>query len=305
MVQSTLTEQAAELVYKFQVDDIVSLYKEEKNIDVSQYFKGLKTIGLYKCLETGYKFYFPLDICGDGKFYESLNSDDSNYYPTWKWENEKAFNYISNLVTTTPKIKILEVGCGEGYFLKKIRSVYPEIELNGLELNDSSVLKLRNEKFNVVNCNIEDYSPQNAETFDFVFAFQVLEHVPDVKSFIDACILTLKPGGLLFFGVPNNDAYIFKNDPYHVLNLPPHHMGLWTYDSLYNLSKHFSIDVSEIAEEPADKNNLGVYFDVFLKKYFSSYRKLFYRIFRFPVKLILKYLISLKGHTVIAVYKKR
>ena len=45
---------------------------------------------------------------------------------------------------------------------------------------------------------IEAYT---GEPFDVIFALSVLEHVPDVELFLDACVRHLTPGGLLFLTV--------------------------------------------------------------------------------------------------------
>jgi SAM-dependent methyltransferase len=83
-----------------------------------------------------------------------------------------------------------------------------------------------------------------------VVFLQVLEHVPDVRSFLTASLEVLKPGGQLIICVPYNNPYLYRHDLYHTLNLPPHHAGLWDKDSFRRLPDFFPIKLNGIHIEP-------------------------------------------------------
>jgi hypothetical protein len=51
----------------FQSQDIIQLYKEQFGIEVAHFFKE-KTFGIYQCPQTGYRFYYPAGMDGDGAF---------------------------------------------------------------------------------------------------------------------------------------------------------------------------------------------------------------------------------------------
>jgi 2-polyprenyl-3-methyl-5-hydroxy-6-metoxy-1,4-benzoquinol methylase len=68
--------------------------------------------------------------------------------------------------------------------------------------------------------------------YDAVCLFQVLEHMHDISGFFKHVRAFIKPQGKLIISVPNNNPYLYVNDKLHTLNLPPHHMGLWTGSSL-------------------------------------------------------------------------
>lgn len=304
MIKSPITGTDAEIVYKYNVQDIIRLYKNDFQMDVSRYFNGLDTFSLCKCRDTGFKFYYPFELAGDSRFYEELSGANEFYYPSWKWENQKALELIRSKFSLAENFTLLEIGCGEGFFLKAIDKEFSNVNLAGLELNEVAVRKMNSEGIFAVNQDIEQHALVKPAVYDFILAFQVLEHVSDVKAFLNACLMALKPGGILFFGVPNNDSFIFRSDLYHVLNLPPHHMGLWGNESLKNLALHFNLNVLEIAEQPADKDNLGFYFKVWLKKYFPSYQHILYPLFRIPVKLFLRVFTPKRGHTITVSYEK-
>lgn len=304
MIKSPITGNDSELICEFNVKDIVNLYKNDFQLDVSSYFEGLDTFSLCECKDTAFRFYYPFNLAGDSRFYEELSKDNKLYYPSWKWENQKAIELIKSRFSVDEEFTLLDIGCGEGFFLKAISEAFSNVNLVGLEHNELAVTKMNSEAIFAINQYIEQHAEVKPSEYDFIFSFQVLEHVPNVKTFLDACIKALKPGGILFFGVPNNDSFIFRNDLYHVLNLPPHHMGLWGNESLRNLALIFNLKVLHIAEQPADNNNLGIYFKVWLKKYLPGYQRLLYPLFRIPVKLFLRVFTPKRGHTIIASFEK-
>lgn len=226
----------------FEVEKIIELYKKQINIDVTRYFDKLDKISLLKCNDTGYLFYTPFSIIGDDMFYKELSSIRTNYYSE-RWEHKKALRFLKK------EDKILEIGSGFGTFIKLLR--YNQIyDVKGLELNPHAVNKCKEEKLNVENYLIEVEASTSIECYDAVCFFQVLEHITKVYDFIDSSLKTLKKGGQLIIGVPNNNPYLFISDKWHTLNLPPHHAGLWNEKSLESLEKVFPIKLKKIEFEP-------------------------------------------------------
>src|SRR5215212_6450543 len=75
--------------------DIICLYKDQLDIDVSGFFANKEKFYLYRDDDTGYRFYYPEGLDGDGKFYEALqNRLAEGYYHPWKFENQLAYNYV-------------------------------------------------------------------------------------------------------------------------------------------------------------------------------------------------------------------
>src|SRR3989344_5783769 len=97
---------------EIQTDFIIKKYQEGFGIDVRKYFKGIDVVGIYKCLDSGYRFYHPFNITGESEFYKALQKYPW-YYMDWKWEHEETFKLIGSARN------ILEVGCAQGEFLKK------------------------------------------------------------------------------------------------------------------------------------------------------------------------------------------
>ncbi|QHS59750.1 class I SAM-dependent methyltransferase [Chitinophaga agri] len=231
-----------ELITTFPTESIVKIYEDKLNVDTRRFFKGVPAVELYECTETGYRFYAPEGILGDGQFYADLNKDNEGYYPTNKWEHKYAISQIK------PGEKVLEIGAGDGFFLEQLKKA--NIDAIGLELNLDAIAKGEKKGLRMYNEMIEDHAAAHPDTYDVVCCFQVLEHIYQVKSFLDAAIKALKKGGKLIIGVPNNNPYMFKQDKWQTLNLPPHHAGLWNRKAFTELPKFYNITPLDIIVEP-------------------------------------------------------
>ncbi len=281
------------------IEKIKTKYSEELGIDVSQYFKDCNEIQLFECIESKYRFYYPFNLLGDSSFYEALQKvQGGNYYPVSKWEYNEALKFIQ------PGDKILEIGCGVGHFLKQASAKGSEV--TGLELNTAAVDICRSKGFDVSNEMLDVHAENNTAKYDVVSSFQVLEHITDVKNYIDDCLKVLKKGGYLIFAVPNSNPYLFRHDLYHTLNLPPHHAGLWNSESMRELPKLFPLTFMKLAYEPLQEYKK--WFQVQLENY-ENRRPLFAGILRLLPRQIYKPLIwafrmKIQGIYLVAIFKK-
>lgn len=112
--------------------------------------------------------------------------------------------YVKSVLPKKDKIKILEVGFGNGSFLEYGRK--SGWEMYGAEVNLNLIKSAENNGFKVFEG--DKYQVLDPDSFDCICAFDVLEHL-DSKSlnilFKNAFKL-LKPGGLLIARFPNGDS---------------------------------------------------------------------------------------------------
>ena len=160
---------------------------------------------------------------------------DESYYREWLCdryvfnEERKAIVrfYLKMVLLRKPKVeRILDIGCGFGYFLRAcVEAGIPEIY--GVDISPAAIEKSKAlEKAIVTQLDFsKEKSSFEREFFDAVTAFDVIEHVEDEDFFTKEVYRVLKKGGLLLFITPNGDSWprdiymklIYgKDDPTHI-----------------------------------------------------------------------------------------
>jgi len=286
------------------IKNIIENYKTQLNVDVSEYFKDLGEASIYECLDSGYQFYYPFTLAGNSEFYEQLQKYPW-YYMDWKWEHEKTFQELGQVKN------LLEIGCGQGEFLEKVRT--KGINCVGLELNEKAVKKGEEKGIKILNESIEEYAKNHKGEFDVVCSFQVVEHIANVGKFIQNSIECLKPGGKLVICVPNNDSVLYKTGEDIYLNMPPHHMGMWNINSLIKLPLFFPLEVEGVHLEPLQSYHAGFAISVAKNKFkeklnrknlgWIPFLKYFgNRMINVAIRSISEHII---GHSIMVVYIKK
>jgi SAM-dependent methyltransferase len=292
-VRSPLTGRDSPLSHTIPSSQLVDAYLQRYGYDASHCFRGVPLVGLYQC-DTGFGFYYPFSVAGDESLYRCLEKFDWNY-KEHKWEYQAALAYIQ------AGDNVLDVGCGEGKFLRKARE--KGAKASGIELNRQAA-QLARDKGLCVHEELLDHH-QSAKPYDVVTSFQVLEHVVNPIALIEGCMRLLQPGGTLIVGVPNNDSFLrFDADNY--LNNPPHHMGLWNRSSLTALAQITNLDIRTVETEPLAETDW--YQAVMEKRYLGPWqRRLYFRLGFAKVfeRYVRENAPAIAGHTIIAVYRKK
>jgi len=147
-----------------------------------------------------------------------------------------------NLHSPVKGKKLLDVGCGGG-LISEAMSVFGA-EVTGIDMGEAplSVAKLHllesGEKVEYLKITAEELAEQRPEQYDVVTCLEMLEHVPDPSSVIEACAKMVKPGGDVYFSTINRNpkAWLFAIvGAEYVLNLLPR--GTHEYDKLIKPSE--------------------------------------------------------------------
>jgi len=104
-------------------------------------------------------------------------------------------------------MQMIDVGCGGGILsesLAKLGANVTGIDMGTEPLNVAKLHALETGvAINYQKITAEEKAQQNPGTFDVVTCMEMLEHVPDPASVIQACSTLVKPGGLIFFSTLN------------------------------------------------------------------------------------------------------
>ena len=216
---------------------LTDLWRIEFKTDARPSFRGIERFGLWESPAGLYFFDPPLE--GDRAFY-------TEFYSTLN--DKKFFSHE----TTRPEFlvaarrieagaRVLDVGCGFASF----RSCVPRARYTGLDPHFAE----GSASDGVCNETLAQHLIEHAGSYDAVCAFQVLEHVKAPATLFAQIAQAVKPGGLIFVGVPHVPSALTRI-PNFLLNAPPHHLTWWTRSALTELANGANAVVDGIEHVP-------------------------------------------------------
>jgi len=172
---------------------------------------------IYKCADCTLAYVGRLPPIEDGRIF-------GEYYREGQAEieanRERYKSVITFLLDEAEKLrpcgKILDVGCGFGFFLAEARQ--RGWEPYGTELSEVAVEYARreNDLQNVVYADLENADFGDVK-FDVINLTNVLEHVPSPTAILNACKARLAEDGILLIRVPNMEFNDLKHSLLPVL----------------------------------------------------------------------------------------
>ncbi len=108
-----------------------------------------------------------------------------------------------------PETRILDAGCGDGFFLCVLRDL-GFTEVLGIDVSERRVEDCRRKGLAAEVRSVEETA--SLGPFDLVLLMDVLEHVPDPGAALGACRSALRPGGQLYLNVPVCDSFRLRLD---------------------------------------------------------------------------------------------
>lgn len=114
---------------------------------------------------------------------------------------------ILQMIATIPKDarRLLDVGCGRGYFLSRVKEARPDLELVGCDVVD----KLAHEGMSLVSGNIEAL-PFPDKSFDVVTCSHTLEHIKNPARAVAELVRVT--GKVLYVAVPCQRYFYYTLD---------------------------------------------------------------------------------------------
>ena len=128
--------------------------------------------------------------------------------------NPLRLGWIKSFVNLEGK-KVVDIGCGGGILAESIAQ--SGADATGIDLSEKA-LKVAELHALEVGANLtyrsisaEALAAEQPEQYDVVTCMEMLEHVPDPASVVQACAKLCKPGGTLFFSTLNRSpkSYLF------------------------------------------------------------------------------------------------
>jgi SAM-dependent methyltransferase len=153
-----------------------------------------------------------------------------DYYDATKWDlgqedrnlferEEKSLEFIKQ----NKKAKdFLDVGCGDGLFMDRMRDALIKREgvaIWGVDFSKYKLEKAKKKGHNVKWCDLEKGLPFEDETFDIVYAAELIEHLYNPDYLLEECHRVLRGDGVIIISTPNLQAWY--NRMLFVLGIQP------------------------------------------------------------------------------------
>jgi methionine biosynthesis protein MetW len=149
-----------------------------------------------------------------------------------EWLLDRLYSYrAAQIERNREPGKVLDIGCGRGLLLNKLRQ--QGWEPHGTELSEEAAAFAREEMgLPVTTQRLEDAHFADQE-FDLVILWHVLEHARAPREMLKQAARILKPGGTLLVAVPNFGSWEarWSGPAWFHLDVP-RHLTHWSFDTL-------------------------------------------------------------------------
>lgn len=137
--------------------------------------------------------------------------EDSEFRPLHRI-NPHRLQWINSLFALAGKL-VLDVGCGGGILAEAM--AHRGAKVTGIDLAEKPLrvaqwhAQFQQVKMIYAKSGAENWAQQHAAHYDVVTCMEMLEHVPQPRSVIEACARMVKPGGWVFFSTINRNPLSF------------------------------------------------------------------------------------------------
>lgn len=151
----------------------------------------------------------PNEIAKFDKMADSWWDPDGDFKPLHLL-NPLRLDYIDRQSSGIFGKKVLDVGCGGGILAESMAKLGAKVDAIDMGLEPLKMAKLHaiesQVSINYLQSTAENHQLQHTNYYDVITCMEMLEHVPDPLSIIQACSNMLKPDGFVFFSTINRNV---------------------------------------------------------------------------------------------------
>ena len=200
-----------------------------------------------------------------------MSTDKEKYYEPLKLMTPIRYQYMKKIILNKKNASmddvfigknILDIGTGTGEYL----DIFKDLKANCIGIDSINNFKIKkNKNFKLIKVDLFKYlrkAPKNY--FDFIFCFEVIEHLEEKDEIFKLIKKTLKDKGILFMSTINQNpvsklfAIKLAEDILKILPKKTHEYNLLLpinkLESLCNDNKLSIIDITGLRYNPLFKN---------------------------------------------------
>lgn len=181
--------------------------------------KGYEDHHLCQCDSCGFIFACAIPDKAELEAFYSKDYDRTSYLsPITVKRYEELLDSFEPLRKTN---KLLDVGCGYGFFLEIAKK--KGWEVYGTELSTDAAAQCEKKGINMFVGEFQDYDCE-PETFDVIVSIEVIEHINNPIEYVEKAHCLLRKGGKFYLSTPNFNSYLRKRlgAQYDVIDYPNH-----------------------------------------------------------------------------------
>jgi len=162
---------------------------------------------------------------------------------------------ILDLLEKNPKAKLLDLGCGDGSWTKRVAQKIGTNNITGVDIITYP---------NTIKLNLNKKFPFPTNTFDVISANQIIEHIENTDLFLSELKRVLKPNGYAIISTENLSSWHnifalvmgwqpFSLDHHHPLShltvpiQPKHgHVKAFSYFGLIKLFQQYGFNIASV-----------------------------------------------------------
>ncbi len=142
---------------------------------------------------------------------------------------------LALLKRLAPDGRLLEVGCGSGYFLAAARESYAAV--TGIDLSGDAI-KVAREAGHDARCGELKDLPESDGAYDVLYAADLFEHLYRPHEFLKQAHARLRPGGILALVTPNEAGWLRRVSGKRWVSFKlPEHVAFYTPEYLAKMTQ--------------------------------------------------------------------